>query len=107
MIGLLDTAVVYTRDAATGAFSTVAQSALACRLAHVNQQPGATGDQRAELAAMRNLLWDPSYVMPELCQVEVNADGVRWQPEKGTFGAFRGPMGTVIYRRCDLRRQGT
>lgn len=108
MIGMKDVAVVYTRNAGTGAFTTVAQADLRCRLAHVNSRQATSSDQRAELEALRNLIWeDTTYVMPEGCQVEVNADGVRWNPIRGTFGAPCGPSGAIAYRRCDVVRQGT
>lgn len=103
MIGLRDSATVYGEDAGTGAYTTVVQAALACRLAHVNVNPGQTGAERSELAALRRLLWDPSYVMPETAQIEVS--GIRWGPVAGTFAAMRGPSGQVSYRACDVVRQ--
>ena len=102
MIGLDMVGDVYTETPATGAYTTVERSGLRCRLAHVNQQPAATGADRAELAAIRNLLWEPGYEMPETAQVDVA--GVRWNVVPGTFGAYRGPTGAVVYRRCDLVR---
>jgi hypothetical protein len=101
MLGLDQTATVYT-EGAGGNHTTVARSGLRCRLAHVNRQPAATSAERAELAALRNMLWEPGYVLPETAQVEV--DGVRWNPIPGTFGALRGPSSAVVYRRCDLIR---
>lgn len=102
MLGLDQVAVVYTVTAATGLYTTVATTGLRCRLAHIDNRPAATAPDRAELAAIRNMLWEPSYVMPEQAQVEVA--GIRWNPVPGTFGAFRGPSGAVVYRRCDLVR---
>lgn len=100
MIGLDQTAIVYTEAPVTGAFTVVAKSGLRCRLAHV--RGGGSQPERAELAALRNMLWEPDYVLPETAQVEV--DGIRWNPVPGTFGAMRGPSGTVLYRRCDVVR---
>lgn len=100
MWGLDQAATVYGETDPTGAFTTVLRTGLACRLAHV--RGGASQNERAELAAVRNMIWDPSYVLPETAQVEV--DGVRWNPVAGTFAAYRGPSSQVLYRRCDLVR---
>jgi hypothetical protein len=102
ILGLNATAAVYGRDAVTSRFTTVLRTGLRCRLAHV-PRGGQTGPDRAELAALRVLLWEPGYVMPETAQIEV--DGVRWQPVAGTFGALKGPIGAVTYRQADVRRQ--
>lgn len=51
---------------------------------------------------MRNLIFDPDYMMPENCQVEV--DDIRWQPSAGTFGAYRDWASNIAYRRCDAMR---
>lgn len=103
MIGLDQTATIYTEHASTGLYSVVDRSDLACRLVHVDIGGAQSGGARAELAALRSMLFEPDYVMPETAQVEVS--GIRWQPVAGTFGAFRGPSGTVEYRRCDVVRQ--
>lgn len=103
MLGLDQLATVFTETVATGLYQTVEKSNLKCRLAHVNMRPAPGGNERAELAAIRDMMFDPDYVMPENCQLDV--DGVRWQPVAGSFGAFRGPSGRVTYRRCDLMRQ--
>lgn len=102
MIGLIQVATVFTENPTTGAFDVVAKSDLKCRLAHIDGQPAATAPDRAEFAAMRNMLWEPEYVLPETAQVLV--DGVRWNPVAGTFGAMKGPSGAVVYRRADVRR---
>lgn len=102
MIGLNATATVYGRTTATGTFTTVLKSGLRCRLAHI-PRGDQTAPDRAELAALRVLLWEPAYVLPETAQIEV--DGVRWQPVAGTFGALKGPSGAVTYRQADVRRQ--
>lgn len=103
MIGLDQLATVFIENPTTGLYDTLAKARLDCRLAHVNVQPATGGNERAELAALRDMLFDPNYVMPENCQVDV--DGVRWQPVVGTFGAFRGPSSQTVYRRCDVVRQ--
>jgi hypothetical protein len=81
-------------------FSTVVRGGLACRLVHVDRS-GATAGERAELMTLRDLMWDPEYVMPEGAQVEI--DGVRWQTVRGTFGAPR-RRGEVAYRICQVER---
>jgi hypothetical protein len=102
VLGLIQTATVYTENPTTGIFDVVAKTGLPCRLAHIDRQPAATAPDRAEFAAMRNMLWEPGYVLPETAQVDV--EGVRWNPVAGTFGAMKGPSGAVTYRRCDVRR---
>lgn len=102
MIGLNQRAVVYLPDAVTGRFTTVGHADLPCRLAHIGRQPAATGAERVELAALRNLIWSPEYDMPEGAQVLV--DGARYNVVAGTVGALRGPTGAVLYRRCDATR---
>jgi hypothetical protein len=96
---------VYSANATTGRFNVLEKSGLACRLIHVNVQPAATSGDRAELAAIRDMIFDPAYTMPEQCQVVV--DGITWGPVPGTFGAFRDWNSTVIYRRAQVVRQQT
>jgi len=102
VIGLIDTADVYIQNA-SGVYATLAQAGLRCRLAHVNTQAASSGVERAELAALRNLIWDPGYVMPEAAQL-VAGDGGRWNVQAGTLKALRGPSGTITYRQCDVVR---
>lgn len=108
--GIDQTATVYTRGAG-GTYSTVATTGLQCRLAHISAHPAVSGAQRRELGAMRLLMWDPDYVMPETAQIAVDGvtgpDGVtvaRWNIQAGTLAAMRGPAGTVLYRRADCVR---
>jgi hypothetical protein len=102
VIGLIDVMTVYTQDAVTGRYTVVDETAVPCRLAHFRSQPGASGVERAELAATRNLIWTPGYVMPEGAQIDVG--GVRWNTVVGTYKAMRGPSGAVTYRQCDALR---
>lgn len=81
-------------------YSTVVQSNLACRLVHIDRASATAGD-RAELMSIRELMWDPAYVMPEGAQVAIG--GVRWQTVRGTFGAPR-RRGVVAYRICQVER---
>lgn len=81
-------------------YSTVVRSGLDCRLVHVDRASASAGD-RAELMAIRELMWDPGYVMPEGAQVAI--DAVRWQTVRGTFGAPR-RRGVVAYRICQVER---
>lgn len=104
MIGLDQTMDTYTADPTTGQYTVLAQAGVRCRLMHVNRQPAATAADRAELGALRDLIWEPSYVLPETAQVEV--ESVRWNPVAGTFGAYRGPSGALVYRRADAMRAG-
>lgn len=105
---ILDTALdqranVYTGASGTGRYTVLAKSNLSCRLMHLNIRLVPTAIDRAELSAMRDMMFDPDYVMPEQCQVEV--DGIRWQPKPGTFGAFRDWNSNVVYRNCQVLRQ--
>ncbi len=104
MIGLIDTATIYTPHGTTGVYSVLAQADLSCRLAVINVEAGRTeaGIDRGELLADRRFLWDPAYDMPENVQIDI--DGTRWNPVPGTFAAVRGPGGAVEYRRCSVVR---
>ena len=96
---LADTAVVYTPDQ-TGAFTTVANAALACWLRPVGTRAAASAAQRAELAALRRLTW-VDYVMPDYAQVEI--DGNRYNVVHGTVVGYRyAETGEVIQYSCDL-----
>jgi hypothetical protein len=99
MIGLDQTAVVYTPNLTTGAYDVVANAALDCRLTHSSISTD-MGPAREEQTGARRMLWGPDYVMPETAQVEV--DGVRWNVQAGTFAAIRGPDSAVFYRRCEV-----
>lgn len=104
-------ATVYGRNASTGRYTTVLQSNLVCRLAHVNRQSAATGPARTELAGIRVFLWDPAYSLPETAQIEVagvtGPDGValaRWNVRAGTLATMRGPSGQAVFRQADVVR---
>jgi hypothetical protein len=97
MIGLIDSATVYTPQAATGAYTVLAKSGLACRLTIIQRNAGETSDERESIAGKRLLLWDGSYAMPDPAQVEIN--GERWNLDEGTSSELRGPRGETIYRR--------
>jgi hypothetical protein len=110
--GFDQTASFYGRTG-NGGFTTLLRAGVACRLAHVSRQPAATSANRAELAAMRNLMWDPAYA-PSSETFRVVVDGVtgpdgstpaQWQPVAGTLATMRGPDGSPIYRKADVRRQ--
>lgn len=74
-------ATVYGYTSGSGTFATVLASDLRCRVQHVSG--GQTQGQRAELFALRSILFDPAYAMPEDAIVEV--EGVRYDPIEGTF----------------------
>ena len=104
-------ATFYGRSAG-GTYATVLRSGVACRLAHVNRQPAATGQARRELAGIRVLMWDPAYV-PTTEALRVRVDGVTgpdgavtadWQVVAGTLATLRGPDGQAMYKRADLTR---
>jgi hypothetical protein len=101
--GLLDkTATVYAADPAAGGYTVAAKSGLRCRLSIVGSGQARSGDERAELAALRRLYWAESYAMPNDVQVEI--DDERWNVMNGTQQAPTMPGGAVAYRSCDLAR---
>ncbi len=102
MIGLIHTATVYTPSAATGEYTVVAQSNLACRLAYIQQAAANLDNERAAIGENRRLLWETAYIMPDDAQVEIG--GERWNVRAGTYGAPTGPDGNVIYRRCEVTK---
>lgn len=99
---LTETATVRTRGAG-GDFSAVATRDLACRLLHVTPTPAATARDRAELAAVRRLIFDPAYFLPTPCQIEVR--GQRWRPtDNRTIATYRDLDGTAVYAAVDVVR---
>lgn len=102
MVGLDQTANVYTPNGTTGAYDVLAKSGLVCRLAYI--QPGGSdiGGEREDLGQRRRLLWEEAYTMPETAQIEVSSE--RWNVIAGTLGSLRGPSGAVVYRRCEVVR---
>jgi len=103
MLGLQQTATITTRHATTGLFTVVAYANVPCRLALLGAQPSDTGDERAELAAERRLLWGPTPALPSE-HVRVTVDDESWQVVAGTVAAVRGPTGAIAYRRADVVR---
>ena len=99
--GLLDSlATVYTQGVG-GGYTVSAKTNLAARLSTVSAKGATSAPDRAELAAVRQLFWDPSYTMPTYCQVEIG--GVRWNVVPNTIAApTKG--GVVIYCSCDVVR---
>lgn len=101
--GLLNqTAIVYTR-AASGSYSTVANSALACLILKVSPRAATSGMGRSELTARRRLMWDPAYTLP--AEARLLVDGVTWQVQRGTHGTYRDHItGAAIYRAAEIER---
>lgn len=93
---LPDRGVVYTADPVTSLYTVVAVPDLACRVLHI-VSVGQTQGQRAELAMLRRILFDPDYAMPDDVQVEIN--GTRYDPLEATFAHLRAGVGVV--RRVD------
>jgi hypothetical protein len=105
---LSQTATVYGENAQTGRYTTVLRENLSCRLTIIGSGHARTADGRAELAALRRLVWDPSYVLPEFAQVEVagvvDEDGNphRWNPVSGSFRSPDTRTETNVLRACDV-----
>ncbi|RMG98268.1 MAG: hypothetical protein D6706_07380 [Chloroflexi bacterium] len=98
MIGLDQTAVVYTANGTTGALDVVDNAALSCRLAHVSAVAADTGGERAELATRPRLLWGTDYTMPNPAEIEV--DGERWRVLPESVETIRGIGGVAEYQRA-------
>jgi hypothetical protein len=99
--GLDETMTVYTEDPTTGLYTVVDASGVRCRLFHEARQPAATGLDRAELGAIRNLHYDPSYTLPDGAQIL--SGGQRWNCLHGTDGKVR-LFGDSIQKRIDVKR---
>jgi hypothetical protein len=98
--GLAHTMTVYSEDA-NGRFLAVAASGVRCRLYPANRQPGATGAARAELAAIRQLIWAPGVVVDEHAQIEV--DSIRYNVA-GPVSPRYGPSGALSHYEADVTR---
>ena len=103
---LTQTCSVYTRTGATGQFTTLARSGLACRLLHLNTQDSPTGAGRTELAQRRSFCWDPAYTFPALpTQAQIEVDGLRWNlVNTNAIETMRWVDGTPAYKRADAVR---
>lgn len=102
---LIDTATVYTPAVSGGAWTVTAQASLKCRLSHSSLPGAALGDFREEAGGQHILLWDPTYTMPSDAQLLISSE--RWNVVEGTQRALRGPMGTIVFRRCLVVRAET
>ena len=100
MLGLDQTASVYTPDATDGSYTVLAKSGLECRLTHNTTVQKTPADERAEVAHNRRLLFDPDYTMPTNCEILI--DSQRWSIQPETIEALRGPGGNVIYNRATV-----
>jgi len=100
MLGLNQTATVYTPNGTTGAYTVVAQAALPVRL--VVPGAGRMNPERDEAAPVSRLLWGSGYTMPETAQIDVG--GVRWNVKAGTVTPVRWIDATIVYHRCDVER---
>ncbi len=100
MMGLDQSADVYTPAGGDGDYTVSTKTGLACRLAYIQQGPNEIGEEREDTGQRRRLLWQEAYTMPEDAQIEV--DSVRWNVLYGTLGVVRGPDSSVVYRRCEV-----
>jgi hypothetical protein len=102
------TATVYTDDPNTGRSTVSVKTGLACWLANLGSDSAVSFDQRAELTERRQFFFDPTYIMPAVCEVETVDPATgglqRFNPVVGTFVAQAAPDGTVLTRRVDVRR---
>jgi hypothetical protein len=101
---LTQVATVYARGAG-GGWTVVAKTGLACRMLHLNTQDIPTGAERDQLAASRRFVWDPTYNLPQYCQIEV--EGLRWNPtSNNAFETIDWADGTPAYKRVRVIRAG-
>ena len=100
MIGLDQTAVVYTPHATTGDYTVTANASLACRLAHITTGQVEAAQERGDVSHRRRLLWGTAYTMPTTAQVLIA--GQRWNVEPQTIEQLRGPSATAVYQRCTV-----
>lgn len=99
MIGLDQTGQVYVRGP-DGTFTVAAGGPFAVRLCGPATESSAL--ERAELSGARHILWGPVEVVPDGCEVEVEAE--RWTLVRGSQARYRGPNGGVVYQRADVVR---
>jgi hypothetical protein len=81
-----------------GQYTVLDRAALRCRLDAPDLAGAATGAQRAELAANRELHWDPAYQMPDYAQVLVASR--RWNVQTRGASPVPAPDGTALYWRA-------
>lgn len=104
-IEYIDRVSILTETAATGDLTTVERSRLPCRLAHISGGTASAPD-RADIQAMRRMLWGPDYALPsEHVRVRNDATGELWHVVAGSVAAFR-LRGRLHHRSCDLVRAG-
>ncbi|HXI17661.1 MAG TPA: hypothetical protein VNM48_14975 [Chloroflexota bacterium] len=101
-----DSGTVYTENATTGRFTVVAQAGLACRVNDVSRQAAATGQDRADLASIRELHSDPAFSFPP-ADHQIAIDGRTWNPNRRTRSLEKHHDGTGIYWRTDLTEAGS
>lgn len=102
MFGLVHVAVVTLPNNTDGDYTVIDNDSLPCRLTLVSPEDGKDAQDRAELAAMRRLLWDQDYTMDEKARVTI--EGIDWAVVAGSFAKVTGIGGRPIYRRCELVR---
>lgn len=102
-------ATVYTRPTG-GTFTVAAKTDLACRLVGLSNPDPRASPERAALATAPHLIWEASYVMPDVAQVRITAHpdsalvGTNWTPVRGTFSAPADWTNVVSYRRAEVSK---
>lgn len=102
-------ATVFTDDPNSGRSTVAVRNGLACWLTNLGADSAVSFDQRAELTERRQFYFDPTYIMPTVCEIETPDPATggalqRFNPVAGTFVAQAAPDGTVLTRRVDVRR---
>lgn len=103
---LVQRATVYTRNAGTGAFSTVVKQGLACSLQPIGQGNELTNEERTQVAESGHLYYDADYTMPENVRIVVDAfPGTTWAVLTGTVWPHFGPAGINVANRVEVMKQ--
>lgn len=102
---LTDTATFYGRTASTGRSTTVLQTGVPCHVAYA-AFTDAAGNDRAQLASARTLVWTQDYEPPLDVQIELNGDGRRWNIRAGSLRHVQQPDGGLARWECDLEGTG-
>ena len=97
---------MYSRNAGTGLFSTVAKQSLACLLQPVGQGNELTNEERTQVAESGQLYYDPTYTMPDNVRIVVDAfPNTTWAVLTGTVWPHYGPAGLNVANRVEVMRQ--
>jgi len=100
-------ATVYTRSGG-GTYATVDTTGLRCLLQDAGNGSAATAPDRAALANLAILYWDPSYTMPDHARIVVDSRPAQtYQVQAGTITPDTGPGNVTVMMHADCVRVTT